>query len=117
MKQMSLLFSLLLVCLSTIAIAQTPVPTPDPELKKMQAFSGDWTYEGEAKPTPFGPGGKFSGEQHCEWILNGFALQLSAVEKSANGTVRSLEIDTYDPRTRTFSSTDTTTAEGGIGEW
>ena len=102
MKRMSLRFSLLFVYLSTIALAQSPAPTPDSELKKMQVFSGYWTYKGETKPTSFGPGGKFSGEVNCEWILSGFALQLSTVEKRADGTVRMLEIDTYDPANKNF---------------
>jgi hypothetical protein len=100
---MSLLFSLVFVCLSTIALAQSPVSTPDSELKKMQVFSGYWTYEGQAKPTSAGPGGKFTGEANYEWILSGFALQLSIVEKQAVGTVRMLEIDTYDPANKNFS--------------
>lgn len=100
MKGMAFLF--LGVCFVSVVHAQTVVPKPNPDLKKMQVFLGYWTYEGEAKPTSAGPGGKFTGEANYEWILSGFALQLSMVEKRPEGTVRTVEIDTYDPANKNF---------------
>jgi hypothetical protein len=36
---------------------QAPAPQPDPEVKKLQALVGHWTFKGEYKAGPLGPGG------------------------------------------------------------
>jgi hypothetical protein len=46
--------------------AQTTVPKPDPELKKLGVIVGHWTYEGEYKAGPLGPGGKAKGEEFIQ---------------------------------------------------
>lgn len=64
----ALLF-LLVFCLAGAMLAEVQPPKPDAELKKLNADSGHWTYEGEAKPGPLAPGGKFSGEFDGQMIL------------------------------------------------
>ena len=58
------------------ASAQTPMemPKPAPELKKVDYFTGNWKVEGEAKPGPMGPGGKFTGTDAWGWMQGGFFL-------------------------------------------
>ena len=63
------------VCFSAAVRAQAPAPKPDPEVKRMHAWVGHWTFEGEFKPGPLGPGGEFTGEFSCRMILGGFFLQ------------------------------------------
>jgi hypothetical protein len=58
---------------------------------------GQWTYTGEYKPGPLGPGGKIVGEYHFSFALNGFIVEGHTTERSADGTVQFLEIDSYDP--------------------
>jgi hypothetical protein len=58
---------------------------------------GQWTYTGEYKPGPLGPGGKIVGEYHFSFALNGFIVEGHTTERSADGTVQFLEIDGYDP--------------------
>ena len=41
---------------------QAPAPQPDPEVKKLQVLVGHWTFKGEYKAGPLGPGGKVAGE-------------------------------------------------------
>jgi len=44
---------------ATAAFAQMDIPKPGPEVKKLDYFVGHWTSEGNVKPGPMGPGGKF----------------------------------------------------------
>jgi hypothetical protein len=76
--------------------AQTAAPKPDPALRKLHVLVGHWTYEGEYKPGPLGPGGKVTGEYAAQMILGGFFLQGRYTEKGATGEARFLEIDGYD---------------------
>jgi hypothetical protein len=81
------LLLLLVVCFATAMQAQAPAPKPGPELKKLHVFVGHWTYEGQAKPGPLGPGGKSSGEFSGQMILGGFFFQGRQTEKGALGNL------------------------------
>lgn len=102
MQRITVLFSLLVVCLVTTLQAQTP--KPDPEVQKLHVLLGHWTYEGEYKPGPLGPGGKITGVYDTRMILGGFFLQAQETEKGAMGTTHNLEIDSYDPVNKNFIS-------------
>src|SRR5258708_19511278 len=56
--------------------AQAPEgpPKPGSEHEKLAYFVGKWTSEGEAKATPFGPGGKYSPVETCEWFTGKFPV-------------------------------------------
>jgi hypothetical protein len=56
------------------AVAQTETTKPAPELKKLEYFAGTWAAEGQIKPGPMGPGGKFTGTNRVEWMDGGFFL-------------------------------------------
>jgi hypothetical protein len=66
----------LLACGVVAAVlAQAPAPPkPGPETKKLDAFAGKWSGESEMKPGPFGPGGKYTGEDDCTWFEGGWQL-------------------------------------------
>ena len=102
MKRINVLISLLGVGLVTTLQAQAP--KPDPEVKKLHALVGHWTYEGEYKPGPLGPGGKITGVYDARMILGGFFLQAQETEKGAMGKTQNLEIDAYDPVNKNFVS-------------
>ena len=103
-RTIALLF-LLVFCFATVmhTQAQAPAPKPDPEVKKLHADLGHWTYEGEAKPGPLGPGGKFTGEFDGRMILGGFFFQGRGTDKGPAGEGRYLEIDGYDPVNKNFT--------------
>ena len=102
-RTIALLF-LLVFCVATAMQAQAPAPKPGPEVKKLQAVVGHWTFDGEQKPGPLGPGGKFTGEDNCRMILGGFFFQCQLSGKVAESQMRLLEIDGYDPVNKKFSS-------------
>jgi len=61
-------------------------PKPAPELKKLDYFVGTWAAEGEIKPGPMGPGGKFTGTNRVEWMDGGFFLVTHSDFSGAMGT-------------------------------
>jgi hypothetical protein len=70
MKVPSILLGILLF--STVAFAQMDIPKPGPEVKKLDFFVGHWTSEGDTKPGPMGPGGKFTMQENSEWMDGGY---------------------------------------------
>lgn len=65
-----------LTLLTAVAAAQQPpeAPKPGPEQKRIGYFAGEWTFQGEAKPSPMGPGGKITASESCSWFAGGFHL-------------------------------------------
>ena len=60
---------------ATVATSQQqPAPKPSAEHQKLAYFVGTWTSTGEMKPSPFGPGGKMTSTETCEWFDGGFAV-------------------------------------------
>jgi hypothetical protein len=58
--------------LAAAAFAQSEMPKPAPEHKKLEAFIGSWTIDGDVKPNPMGSGGKMSENERCEWMDGNF---------------------------------------------
>ena len=69
---------MLLLFLAAPLHAQSPNPTPPPELKKWDIWIGDWALSGTAKDTPTGPEYKVDWSLHERWILGGFFVQIAA---------------------------------------
>ncbi len=78
-------------------IAQGPMGTPQPsaENKKLGAFVGTWKDEAEMKPGPFGPGGKMSMTETCEWYTNGFSLECHTDTTGFMGNIKTLTLMNY----------------------
>jgi hypothetical protein len=64
----------LVVGMALMARAQGDMAKPAPELKKLDYFAGTWSAEGEVKPGPMGPGGKFTGTNRVAWMDGEFFL-------------------------------------------
>src|SRR5215469_13492415 len=45
-----------------------------PEAAKLAYFARKWVSEAEVKPSAFGPGGKFTSTESCEWLPGKFAI-------------------------------------------
>lgn len=69
---------LLLLCvlmgLAVIAPAQMPMPKPAPELQQLDWMAGNWKLEGDTKPSPMGPGGKWTMTEDIAWMQGRFFL-------------------------------------------
>ena len=73
MKTLGMVCAAVLI-FATCVSAQMPMPKPGPEHKKLDAFAGTWTLDGDLKPGPMGPGGKITENETCEWMDGNFFL-------------------------------------------
>lgn len=95
---------LLLISCHAIGQAQTAdAPKPGPEVQKLAYYVGTWKGEGEAKAGPFGPGGKLSSSQTCEWFAGGFHLVCRGEETGPTGKRTILNIMAYDAEAKGFT--------------
>jgi hypothetical protein len=102
------LFSVLLVCVLSFMIvrltAQAPQPPkPGPEHQRLAYYVGTWTSEGEIKPGPFGPGGKMSSTDNCEWFEGRFAVVCRSEGKTPMGPMKSLGILGYSSEEKVYT--------------
>jgi hypothetical protein len=65
---------------------------------------GKWRYTGEYQAGPLGPGAKIMGHYDFSFGLNGFIVQGHTTERSADGTVQYLEVDSYDPINKSIAT-------------
>jgi ketosteroid isomerase-like protein len=95
---------IVVACFAGAAFAQQPdqSPKPGPEQQKLQMWAGEWTLEGESQTTFLGPGEKVTGKITARFILNGFGLESVSNEQSPSGEKQTVEIDTYDPVTKSY---------------
>jgi len=98
MRRINVLLCLLVICLATAVHAQPP--KPNPELKKLQAYLGHWTVEGEVKQGPQGPGTKFKGTYDGQMTLGGFFFQ--GQMRDSKGVLQGIDYFGYDAATKNF---------------
>ncbi|HEY7401944.1 MAG TPA: DUF1579 family protein [Candidatus Angelobacter sp.] len=106
MKRASIFALLAVICAAMFASAQQPPapPKPAPELAKLNYFLGDWKVEGDAKPSPMGPGGKFTGTSRNEWMPGKFFIVLHTTgDMAAMGKVIGHAYLGYDPEEKTYT--------------
>src|SRR5262245_61241389 len=85
------------------ALAQPPaVQKPGADQKKLEAFVGTWTYDGEAKQNPYGPAGKVTGTDVYEMLPGGFFLTHRWDEKNPLGALKGVETWGYDPAKKAY---------------
>ena len=91
-----------MVCVLVLtAAAQTQSPAPGPEHKRLQVFVGNWTFQGEAKAGPAGPGGKITGSDRNQ-LLGGFFVERQVEETGPMGKVTGRMMIGYDPVKKTY---------------
>ncbi|MGB9075131.1 MAG: DUF1579 family protein [Terriglobales bacterium] len=90
--------------LAAVAFAQMGPPKPAPEVKNLGYFLGNWTSEGDMKPGPMGPGGKFTDSGQGEWMDGGFFLVIhSAFKSAAMGNATGTAYMGYDPQEKVYT--------------
>jgi len=89
---------------SLFAAAQAPqMPKPGPEQKNLNFMAGNWKLTGDIKPGPMGPGGKFTGTEHTEWMPGGFFLVSHTTGSSSMGKESGLAIYGYDADKKVYT--------------
>jgi len=104
-KQMRLLLIVLAAAgLIVMVRAQAPSgpPKPGPEYEKLAYFVGKWSTEGEAKPTSFGPGGKYTATETCDWFTGKFAVVCHTEGIMMGGAYKDMNILSYDSYQKTY---------------
>ena len=101
--------ALLAVAMVGAGLAQGPSgpPKPGPEHQKLAYFAGKWTLDGESKASEFGPAGKFTGWQTCEWFDGNFALVCHSGGKFGESTFKGLSVMGYDLGQKTYTYFET----------
>jgi len=99
-----MLFGILLLMGGAVG-AQDPgeAPKPGPEHKKIAFFAGKWTFDADMKPSPFGPGGKVTGGETCEWFAGGFQLTCRSSSKGPTGESTGMGIWAFDPAEKVYT--------------
>jgi hypothetical protein len=85
-------------------VAQQPAspPQPSPEHKKLAAFVGTWKDEAEMKPSPFGPGGRMSLTETCDWFTGGFGVVCYTETLRITDVLKTLTVLTYDAEEKIY---------------
>src|SRR5271168_3454978 len=78
------------------------MPQPGPEHQKLAFFVGKWMAEGELKPGPFGPGGKFTIVDDCDWMDGKFAVMCKSNVDASGTHVTGVSIMSYDTGAQTY---------------
>jgi hypothetical protein len=87
-----------------VLFAQKPeMPKPGPEHQRLGAFVGNWTFEGEMKPGPMGPGGKMTGTDRIQWLPGNFFLERRFEGSGPMGQMSGVEILAYDPAKKVYT--------------
>jgi Protein of unknown function (DUF1579) len=105
MKRVSTVVFAVLLLSTMFAVAQNPpqVPKPGPEQKNLGYFVGVWQTTGDLKPGPMGPGGKFTGMDHIEWMPGGFFVVSHTSGSSSMGKWTGLSIYGYDANKKVYT--------------
>jgi hypothetical protein len=87
--------------------AQMGMPTPAPELKKLDFMTGDWSADGTMTAGPPGtPAGKFSENSHAEWMDgNFFLVEHSDMDLGPMGKGKELAVLGYDSDRKLYTYT------------
>jgi hypothetical protein len=97
---------LLLLSAGSVQAQTQERPKPGPEQKKLEVWVGEWKYEGSAKDSPLGPGGKFAGKQTARMILGGLFLETRWEDKGTYGgqemILQGIDVQWYDALTKKY---------------
>jgi hypothetical protein len=97
------LISAICVFLAGSAFAQMEMPTPAPEVQKLDVFAGSWTLTGDLKPGPMGPGGTITENEKCEWMEGKFYLVCHTDFKGSMGGGSGLSILGYSTKDKMYT--------------
>jgi hypothetical protein len=86
-----------------ILVAQTGTPKPGPEHKRLERMLGNWSYQGEAKPSPLGPAGKITNAETCEWFQGNFGIVCRTKGTGPKGPMTGMSVMSYDPAQKTYT--------------
>ena len=102
-SRLGVLVALALAGTQTAAAQAGQAPAPGPEHKRLAFFVGKWNIEGEMKPGPMGPGGKFTSKDDCQWFEGGFAVVCRSEGRTPSGPAKNIGILGYSPEAKAYT--------------
>ncbi|HEV7218961.1 MAG: DUF1579 family protein [Terriglobales bacterium] len=100
----TILSSILLVLISLFcAQSFAQMPSPAPELKKLDFLAGNWTDQADMKASPMGPGGKMTMTEKNEWMPGGFFLTLHSTFTGQMGSGSGIAFMGYDADAKQYT--------------
>jgi hypothetical protein len=99
----SVQFAIFFLAIMARTQGQAEMPKPGAEQKKLDYFVGTWNLEGEMKPSPMGPGGKFTNTVTNKWMQGGFFVVGQSNFKSAMGDASELSLMGYSSEDRMYT--------------
>jgi hypothetical protein len=91
------------VCLLAAPAMAQEAMKPGPEHARIGYFAGTWQYDGDAKESPMGPGGKITNTETCEWFAGGFSLVCRSDGANPRGPVKGGAVWGFDPAQRKYT--------------
>src|SRR5437868_12756187 len=101
-------FGSLFLSVFTLALWAQPqpqLPKPGPEHQRLHYFVGDWETITEAKPSPFGPGGKITAKDH-NVMLGDFFVVFHSDSTGPMGQQKTVAVMGYDPKEKVYTYED-----------
>ncbi|HYA64966.1 MAG TPA: DUF1579 family protein [Candidatus Sulfotelmatobacter sp.] len=95
-------FFVFLAVAVTRAQEPAPAPKPGPEHEKLAYFVGTWKSEGGTKASAFGPAGKFTFTETCDWLPGKFALLCRSDGNMMGGEYHALSVMSYDVEEKSY---------------
>src|SRR3954468_4576917 len=89
-RPLQLLTAFAMVSAASLQVAAAQAPKPGPEHARLGYFVGKWNAEGEVKPGPMGPGGKFTSADNCEWFDGRYSVICHSEGKMPMGQSKSI---------------------------
>lgn len=96
MKQTAVLAACMVLGMAGAAAAQGGPPQPTPEHKQLAYWAGSWSFSGEAKASPIGPGGPMSFTETCRLMEGGFTVVCQSKGTGPMGPTEATAIMSYD---------------------
>ena len=101
-----LLIAFAIVSATSLPLAAAPAqeaPKPGPEHKRLSYFVGTWKAEGELKPGPMGPGGKFTSTDKCEWFEGRYSVICHSEGSMPMGQSKSIGLLGYSTEDKVYT--------------
>jgi Protein of unknown function (DUF1579) len=88
---------ILAVAIAPIVAEDSKPPKPGPEVAQLAAFLGTWKGKADVKESPYGPAGKMSWTETCDWFEGGFQLVCKSNADTPRGKLQGMSILSWDP--------------------
>ena len=102
-RTFSVLGACAVISVAGLQLAAAQAAKPGPEHARLGYFVGKWSAEGEMKPGPMGPGGKFTASDNCEWFEGRYSVICRSEGATPTGRSKSIGILGYSSEDKVYT--------------